>query len=490
MEERKMKRVVSIALTAFLIASICVIPLAASAANDVMITGQPKSVTVAQGNTATFKVTALNATSYKWYYRVPFSGSWTEVKNNGGKAVYSLTAQQRHNGYQYRCEVKNTTSRVFSNIVTLTVISPPTITTQPSSIRVNVGSKATMRVTAQGAQGYQWYYRKPDESKWNQVSVNGTSAIYSLTAAARHNGYKYRCKVSNSSGYVYTNIVTLTVISGKPTITDQPSNIVVYIGNKAVFKVVASGAKSYQWYYRTSSSGSWKTVKNNGTSATYSLMAAERHNGYQYRCKVMNSSGYVYSKIVTLQVFCEHLLYKPIIYFYPSEETDISVTFDHPEYLTTVYPAYHDGWHITARPDGTIVDLNTNRELYALYYESNAKEPYKVEADGFIVRGEDAAAFLEEKLEILGLTPREAEEFIVYWLPKLEANEYNYIRFATKAEIDQNMPLSITPTPDSVIRIMMTFKPLEAPIDIIEQTLESPARTGFTVVEWGGSPIE
>lgn len=30
----------------------------------------------------------------------------------------------------------------------------------------------------------------------------------------------------------------------------------------------------------------------------------------------------------------------------------------------------------------------------------------------------------EEKLEILGLNYKETEEFIVYWLPKLEQNEY------------------------------------------------------------------
>ena len=41
----------------------------------------------------------------------------------------------------------------------------------------------------------------------------------------------------------------------------------------------------------------------------------------------------------------------------------------------------------------------------------------------------------EEKLAILGLNEREAEEFIIYWLPKLESNKYNYIRFATEEEI-------------------------------------------------------
>ena len=108
---------------------------------------------------------------------------------------------------------------------------------------------------------------------------------------------------------------------------------------------------------------------------------------------------------------------------------------------------------------------------------------------GFIVKGTDTASFLEEKLATLGLTEREAEEFIVYWLPKLEANKYNLIRFETAEEITKNMPLSVYPEPDTLIRVMMDYKPLEEEVDIKEQALETPTRDGFVVVEWGGSQL-
>ena len=51
------------------------------------------------------------------------------------------------------------------------------------------------------------------------------------------------------------------------------------------------------------------------------------------------------------------------------------------------------------------------------------------------------------------------------------------------------MPLKVTPTPDSIIRVMMDTKPLDEKITISEQQLTSPTRTGFTVVEWGGTII-
>ena len=124
--------------------------------------------------------------------------------------------------------------------------------------------------------------------------------------------------------------------------------------------------------------------------------------------------------------------------------------------------------------------------MYGLYYECKNNKSYNIEDEGFVIKGEDSAEFLEEKLEILGLTEREAEEFIIYWLPKMEGNKYNYIRFASLDEINKDMPLQINPNPDTVIRVIMTYKGLDNPIKVREQNLITTERKGFTLVEWGG----
>ncbi len=180
---------------------------------------------------------------------------------------------------------------------------------------------------------------------------------------------------------------------------------------------------------------------------------------------------------------------KPIIYLYPTEETKTSVKLLKSENLICSYPKYKDEWNVLARPDGILKDLSTNRQLYSLYYESKNLVDFKVTNEGFLVKGEDTIEFLEEKLAVLGLTEREAEEFIVYWLPKLEANKYNYIRFATSDEINENMPLEINPNPDTIIRVLMLFKGLDNPINVKEQQLITPERKGFVVVEWGGGEL-
>ena len=68
--------------------------------------------------------------------------------------------------------------------------------------------------------------------------------------------------------------------------------------------------------------------------------------------------------------------------------------------------------------------------------------------------------------------------------------KYNYIRFATREEIDTNMPLTITPEPDTTIRVLMEYKGLENSIKVEEQSLETPGRKGFVAVEWGGTEIK
>ena len=51
----------------------------------------------------------------------------------------------------------------------------------------------------------------------------------------------------------------------------------------------------------------------------------------------------------------------------------------------------------------------------------------------------------------------------------------------------EHIKLNVTPKPDTLIRIFLSIKKLDSPIEIKEQKLEHVERKGFTVVEWGGS---
>ncbi len=176
---------------------------------------------------------------------------------------------------------------------------------------------------------------------------------------------------------------------------------------------------------------------------------------------------------------------KPVIYLYPEEQTDVSVQVSFPQggEFTCTYPDYGDGWNVTAMPDGTLYDADGN-EYYCLYWEGVGYDTMTGE-EGFCVKGEDTAAFLREKLLYIGLTPREANEFIIYWLPKMQDNPYNIISLYTE-QYAECVPLSVSPAPDTQIRVFMTYRASDTPVDIPEQSLPHCDRTGFTLVEWGG----
>jgi len=70
----------------------------------------------------------------------------------------------------------------------------------------------------------------------------------------------------------------------------------------------------------------------------------------------------------------------------------------------------------------------------------------------------------------------------------MENNTYNLIHFSSR-QYEEMAKLNISPKPETIIRVMMVFQPLEIPIDIPQQNLFDlrKERKGFTVVEWGGS---
>lgn len=178
--------------------------------------------------------------------------------------------------------------------------------------------------------------------------------------------------------------------------------------------------------------------------------------------------------------------YKPVIYLYPEEETEVSVKLDLNGKLTCTYPEYKDGWKVTAAPDGTLTDANGQIYNY-LYWEGETYTNYYL-SKGFCVKGEDTAKFLEDALEKLDLNRKEANEFIVYWLPLMQDNPYNIISFQTDIYTDA-AKLNINPSPDTLIRVFMTWQSSDSYVDLPEQQLSAPERNGFTVVEWGGTEI-
>lgn len=181
---------------------------------------------------------------------------------------------------------------------------------------------------------------------------------------------------------------------------------------------------------------------------------------------------------------------KPVIYLYPEQKQFTEVKLNYRGNITIAYPKYNNSWDVIAYPGGKIVSLLDNKEYSYLFWEGNDNTANYDLSTGFIVKGADVANFLQDKLAKLGLTPKEYNEFIVYWLPKMIDNDYNLIHFATKEEYNDRAILDIKPTPDSILRVFMVFKKLDKVINVIPQKIQPFERSGFSVIEWGGTEIK
>lgn len=183
---------------------------------------------------------------------------------------------------------------------------------------------------------------------------------------------------------------------------------------------------------------------------------------------------------------------KPVIYLYPVQKQDVSVQLDYQGRIIAEYPEFVEGlegWRVTAFPDGKLINSEDGKEYSYIFWEGIASE--KIEwnlSKGFVVKGEDTREFLQSKLGEIGLTPKEYNEFIVYWYPLMKDNAYNLISFAGE-QYTRTAPLTITPKPDSMLRVFMVYKPLDEKIEIEPQTFQTFERKGFTAVEWGGTEV-
>lgn len=191
--------------------------------------------------------------------------------------------------------------------------------------------------------------------------------------------------------------------------------------------------------------------------------------------------------------------YKPVIYLYPEESTNVDVYLTCDD-MTTMWPKadmvdeYEYHWNVDANSDGTL--YQDNYEYSYIFWEGKSDFNPTFER-GFCVPGEETGEFLRVVLNEMGLTPAEYNEFIVYWLPQMENNKYNLISFAgidTTDEYNQTYPLYVVDEngnePDCMMRVFMNWKAVDEPVEIEPQTFTTLRRHGFTVIEWGGSEVK
>ena len=176
---------------------------------------------------------------------------------------------------------------------------------------------------------------------------------------------------------------------------------------------------------------------------------------------------------------------KPVIYLYPEKTSKIDVKVYPKGGFTFTEPEYNDGWEVMATPKGELTEISSNKKYPYLFWEGRGGL-YSTPKRGFVTETKNMNKFLTNKLTELGLNQKEIADFLEFWEPKMQEKPYYFVTFLGNKEMDSLAPLDINPKPDTVIRVLMDYIPLDTPIEVEGYKIKPPERKGFTVVEWGG----
>lgn len=268
-----------------------------------MISGQGSDVSITLKNTGTSTWPAASAyrlgsqnpqDNFTWganrvYLPTPVTPGDTIT------LTFSITAPASAGSYNFQWRMLQEGVQWFGdftpNVAVNVRVAAPQVTQQPADQAVALSKPATFSVSATGDAplSYQW--------QRNGVNISGaTSSSYTITSVtSTDSGAQFRCVVTNSYGTITSNSATVRII---PSITSQPSNATVALGQTATFSVAANGDSplSYQWR----KNGVAISGANSASYTTPPVTASD--NSALFDCVVTNAYGGATSNSASLSV--------------------------------------------------------------------------------------------------------------------------------------------------------------------------------------------
>ena len=268
------------------------------------ITSQPANVTTNEGSAATFTVVAQGSGSlgYQWLKN---GTPLTDSDNILGSIASTLNLLNvaSNDAASYQCVVTNAAGNVTSTSVTLTVVVPAAISSQPASQTLNAGTVAVFNFTATGTAplNYSWLKNGITLANGGKISGATTGSLTIMNLAGTDAG-SYSALVTNIGGSATSASAFLTVII-PPSITTQPSNVTTNAGATASFTITADGPAPliYQWLKNGSPITDGGNISGSST-ATLNVLSVASGDAGSYQCVVSNSAGSVTGFVATLTV--------------------------------------------------------------------------------------------------------------------------------------------------------------------------------------------
>jgi len=170
----------------------------------------------------------------------------------------------------------------------------------------------------------------------------------------------------------------------------------------------------------------------------------------------------------------------PEIYLYPKTDAFIKIQVMSP--ISLSLPLYDDYWYVYANIDSLI-----DGKYEYLYYEYSRDISYEFIAGEWVT--DNIALWFDTTLPQIGLNPTESKNYRTIWLDRLPEVPYYKIQMVDPSWLESKRPISIEPTPNTIIRMTLIFTPLQTLFHEHPPIIAQPKRTGFVVVETGGELI-
>jgi alpha-tubulin suppressor-like RCC1 family protein len=199
----------------------------------------------------------------------------------------------------------------FGASTTVTFTNGPRISSQPSDVSIFAGQTAVFTITATGASplSYQWqmglgavWQDIHDDNKWSGTTT-ATLTIAS-SAVSTLDGVQFRCIVTNVVDSVVSDAGTLTVTAAAnlPQISLSPRSETVVTGSSFFLSVA----------YESSDSAATVQWQQNGvdiagaTATSLTVTGAAMSDAGEYRARITNAGGSVYSDPATVRVLIDN----------------------------------------------------------------------------------------------------------------------------------------------------------------------------------------
>ncbi|HIQ56941.1 TPA: S-layer homology domain-containing protein [Candidatus Gracilibacteria bacterium] len=180
---------------------------------------------------------------------------------------------------------------------------------------------------------------------------------------------------------------------------------------------------------------------------------------------------------------------KPVVYLYPETETQVHVSVAPKGGFSITIPEHgKDGWDVIAQPNGDLTEIKTGEKYPYLFWEGKGGI-YESPNKGWVIQKSQADIFVAGKLTQFGFNTQEITDFLEFWSPRMQAEtqDYLFISFWGTQYMNKIAPISISPEPDSILRVLMDYKAVPEFYEVTAPKIRKFKRTGFTVTEWGGT---